>query len=51
MFRLHQDGAQASERFAIALHRSQVRFPEVNRQFRYRQMEISFGRRFEYLAA
>src|SRR6266576_2279490 len=51
MLRLHEHRTQASNRFAIALCRSQVLLPKTNRQFRYRQMQIAPGRSFEYLAA
>src|ERR1700730_16617087 len=51
MLRLHKHRSQASNRFAIALSRSQVLLPKTNWQFRYRQMQIAPGRRFEYLAA
>src|SRR5947208_14269670 len=51
MLRLDEHRTQASNRFAIALCRSQVLLPKANRQFRYRQMQIAPGRSFEYLAA
>src|SRR5882762_10925726 len=51
MLGLHEHGAQASECFAIALHRSRMLLPKTNRQFRYRQMQIALRRRFKYLAA
>ncbi len=51
VFGLHQDRAQARHRFAIALHRSQIRLPKTHRQLRYRQMQIVLGCRLEYLAA
>src|SRR5882757_6926612 len=51
MLRLQEHRTQASNRFAIALCRSQVLLPKANRQFRYRQMQIAPGRSFEYLAA
>src|ERR1700687_6108378 len=50
MLGLHEHGAQASEGFAIGLHRSQMLLPKTNPQFRYRQMQIALRRRFEDLA-
>src|SRR5258706_2468542 len=51
MLGLHEHGAQASEGFAIRLHRAQMLLPKTNRQFRYGQMQIALRRRFEDLAA
>src|ERR1700687_3885186 len=41
MLGLHEHRPQASEGFAIGLHRSQMLLPKSNRQFRYRQMQIT----------